>query len=168
MLVKPTMEKLLGKVSSRYILTILAAKRARQLVNGAQPLAESETPNHVTMACEEISAGKVVAVRGIHSATVPLRPEVEAERLREEMEKRNARYREEMEEESNARMRSLMSIANQEEEESETDEDDIEIVKSEGQDVIISDSDDDDDKLSIDDLITFLDEGSDEVSEDSK
>ena len=110
MLVKPTMESLLKKVTSRYVLTILAAKRARQLVDGAQPMAKSETPNFVTTACEEIASGKVVPIKGIHTVHVPLRPEVEADRLREEIEKRNARYREDMEEESNARIRSLMAV----------------------------------------------------------
>lgn len=162
MLVKPTMEKLLTKVSSRYILTILAAKRARQLVNGAQPLAESDTPNYVTNACEEIAAGKVVPVRGIVNVTVPLRPEVEAEKLREEMEKRNARYREEMEEESNARMRSLMAIGNAD---TEKDDEDEEITDSDPDDPdkrFVEE--DDDDLLSIDNLITFLDEN--DVNED--
>lgn len=116
MLVKPTMESLLKKVSSRYVLTILAAKRARQLVDGAQPMAKSETPNFVTTACEEIAAGKVLPIKGIHHVHVPLRPEVEADRLREEIEKRNARYREDMEEESNARIRSLIAVVETEDE----------------------------------------------------
>ncbi len=162
MLVKPTMEKLLTKVSSRYILTILAAKRARQLVNGAQPLAESDTPNYVTNACEEIAAGKVVPVRGIVNVTVPLRPEVEAEKLREEMEKRNARYREEMEEESNARMRSLMAIGNAD---TEKDDDDEDITDADPDDPDKKFVEEDaDDLLSIDNLITFLDEN--DVNED--
>ncbi len=152
MLVKPTMEKLLQKVSSRYVLTILAAKRARQLVDGAQPLAESDTPNYVTTACEEISAGKVVAVKGIHTVTVPLRPEVEAERLREEMEKRNARYREEMEEESNARMRSLMAIGNNDDETGDDDPEDKADDREEDQGV-------------LDDLITFLDDDGAETAD---
>ncbi|MHB8962229.1 MAG: DNA-directed RNA polymerase subunit omega [Saccharofermentanales bacterium] len=116
MLVKPTMETLLKKVSSRYVLTILAAKRARQLVDGAQPMAKSDTPNFVTNACEEIAAGKVLPIKGIHHVNVPLRPEVEAERLRDEIEKRNARYREDMEEESNARIRSLIAVVGAEDE----------------------------------------------------
>ena len=159
MLVKPTMEKLLKKVSSRYILTILAAKRARQLVNGAQPLAESDTPNYVTNACEEIAAGKVVPVRGIVNVTVPLRPEVEAERLREEMEKRNARYREEMEEESNARMRSLMAISNSDEEDEipDPDADPADTEPDDTEQKAKAEDDDEDDLLSLENLITFLD-----------
>ncbi|MHB1454451.1 MAG: DNA-directed RNA polymerase subunit omega [Saccharofermentanales bacterium] len=132
MLVKPTMESLLKKVSSRYVLTILAAKRARQLVDGAQPMAKSDTPNFVTNACEEIAAGKVLPIKGIHHVTVPLRPEVEADRLREEIEKRNARYREDMEEESNARIRSLIAVV-----ETEDDLDDVEEILE--ADLIIAD-----------------------------
>lgn len=116
MLVKPTMEALLKKVSSRYVLTILAAKRARQLVDGAQPMAKSDTPNFVTNACEEIADGKVLPIKGIHHVHVPLRPEVEADRLRDEIEKRNARYREDMEEESNARIRSLIAVVESDDE----------------------------------------------------
>lgn len=145
MLVKPTMESLLKKVSSRYVLTILAAKRARQLVDGAQPMAKSETPNFVTTACEEIAAGKVLPIKGIHHVHVPLRPEVEADRLREEIEKRNARYREDMEEESNARIRSLIAVV-----ETEDDLEDLEeVIESE---IILTDeiNDSDDDILEPD------------------
>ena len=44
MLVKPPMEKLLTKAENRYTLAILVAKRARQLVDGAQPLTDSDSP----------------------------------------------------------------------------------------------------------------------------
>lgn len=81
MLVKPPMENLLPKTENRYTLAILAAKRTRQLVSGARPMAESETPNLVTLACEEIAAGKVVEVHDVVDPVVPLRPEIEAARL---------------------------------------------------------------------------------------
>ncbi len=144
MLVKPTMENLLQKVSSRYVLTILAAKRARQLVDGAQPMAKSETPNYVTTACEEIAVGAVLPVRGIHEVHVPLRPEVEAERLREEIEKRNARYREDMEEESNARIRSLIAATESDESDGDDESDTADageavIPEVDGEDVIPED-----------------------------
>lgn len=86
MLIKPPIEKLLPKVESRYTLAMLVAKRARQLVDGAQPMVESDTPNLVTLACEEVAADKVICVPGLHTPVVPLRPEIEeARRLAREM-----------------------------------------------------------------------------------
>lgn len=81
MLVKPTLEKLLPKVENRYTLAILVAKRARQLVDGAQPLLESDSPNLVTLACEELASNRISCVRGIVNPYIPLRPEIEAARL---------------------------------------------------------------------------------------
>ena len=81
MLVKPTLEKLLPKVENRYTLAILVAKRARQLVDGAMPLLESESPNLVTLACEELSSNRISCVKGHLSPYIPLRPEIEAARL---------------------------------------------------------------------------------------
>lgn len=81
MLVKPPMEKLLPKVENRYVLAILVAKRARQLVNGALPMTQSDTPNLVTVACEELGADKIACVKGHVTPYIPLRPEIEAARL---------------------------------------------------------------------------------------
>jgi len=80
MLVKPPLEQLLPKVESRYTLAMLVAKRTRQLVDGAQPMVETDSPNLVTVACEEISQDKVVCVEGIFTPVVPLRPEIEEAR----------------------------------------------------------------------------------------
>ena len=81
MLVKPPLERLLPKVENRYTLAILVAKRARQLVDGATPLMRSDSPNLVTVACEELGSNRVACVRGQVSVYIPLRPEVEAARL---------------------------------------------------------------------------------------
>jgi DNA-directed RNA polymerase subunit omega len=97
MLVKPTMEDLLKKVKSRYTLTILTAKRARQLVNGALPLAPSDTPNYVTTACEEIHSGRVIPVKGIVEVYIPLRPEILAERLAAKAAQENERLQQAIE-----------------------------------------------------------------------
>jgi DNA-directed RNA polymerase subunit omega len=80
MLIKPSLESLLPKVESRYTLAMLVAKRARQLVDGAQPMVDSDTPNLVTLACEEVYADKVLCVSGLHKPVVPLRPEIEEQR----------------------------------------------------------------------------------------
>lgn len=91
MLVKPPIEELLPKADSRYTLAMLVAKRTRQLVDGAQPMVPEDTPNLVTLACEEIMADKVVGIPGIHSPFVPLRPEIEeARRLAKEMAENQA------------------------------------------------------------------------------
>lgn len=81
MLVKPPLEKLLPKVDNRYTLAILVAKRARQLVDGAMPLMETESPNFVTIACEELASNRITCVRGLVNFYIPLRPEIEAARL---------------------------------------------------------------------------------------
>ena len=81
MLVKPPMELLMTKADNRYTLAILVAKRARQLVDGAQPMSESESPNLVTVACEEIAHNAVRMVHGHVTPVIPLRPEIEAARL---------------------------------------------------------------------------------------
>lgn len=77
MLVKPPMEQLLPKTENRYTLAILAAKRTRQLVAGAQPMTTSDSPNLVTLACEEIADGQVVEVHNLVEPILPLRPEIE-------------------------------------------------------------------------------------------
>lgn len=80
MLIKPMLDDLLPKVDSRYTLAMLVAKRTRQLVDGAQPLVEEDTPNLVTLACEEVEKSKVVCVEGNHQPFVPIRPEIEEAR----------------------------------------------------------------------------------------
>jgi DNA-directed RNA polymerase subunit omega len=53
-----TVEDCLGRVSSRFELVMLAAKRARQLSKGAKPLIVSDN-RHVVVALREIAAAKV-------------------------------------------------------------------------------------------------------------
>ena len=50
MMLKPSIDKLLDKVPSRYSLVILQAKRAHELAAGAEP----------TQALEEIESGNVI------------------------------------------------------------------------------------------------------------
>jgi hypothetical protein len=59
----------------------LVAKRARQLVDGAQPLVEADSPNLVSQACEELAQDVIRLVHGHVTPYIPLRPEVEAARL---------------------------------------------------------------------------------------
>lgn len=81
MLVEPKMEDLLPKAENRYTLTILVAKRTRQLVDGGRPLVESDSPNLVTVACEELACDRFRGIKGIRNVYIPLRPEIEAARL---------------------------------------------------------------------------------------
>ncbi len=78
MLNQPPLEKLLPKAENRYVLAMLAAKRARQLVDGANPLVSSRHPNPATLASEEIIADKIKYRHGKHAPFIPLRPEIEA------------------------------------------------------------------------------------------
>ncbi|MBO4475034.1 MAG: DNA-directed RNA polymerase subunit omega [Clostridiales bacterium] len=92
MLVDPSVEELLPKAECRYSLCMLVAKRARQLVDGAQPMVDDPTPSYVTLACKEVVADKVVGVEGQHTPYVPLRPEIEeARRLAKEAAENQAR-----------------------------------------------------------------------------
>lgn len=59
MLIKPTLESLMKKVDSKYTLVTLAAKRARELTDGDEPLVDVDTTKVVSVAMEEIDQGKI-------------------------------------------------------------------------------------------------------------
>lgn len=59
MLIKPTLESLMTKVDSKYTLVTLAAKRARELTDGDEPLVDVDTTKVVSIAMEEIDQGKI-------------------------------------------------------------------------------------------------------------
>ena len=59
MLIKPTLESLMTKVDSKYTRVTLAAKRARQLTDGDEPLVDVDTTKVVSIAMEEIDQGKI-------------------------------------------------------------------------------------------------------------
>ncbi|AZR72974.1 DNA-directed RNA polymerase subunit omega [Anoxybacter fermentans] len=63
MMVKPSLDDLLKKVDSPYTLAIAAARRARMLNEGAEPLLEYEGKKPVSHALEEIYAGKITIKR---------------------------------------------------------------------------------------------------------
>lgn len=58
-MIKPPLEVLLDRVENKYALVIVAAKRARQLKEGALPMVDIDSANPVTIALEEIAAGKI-------------------------------------------------------------------------------------------------------------
>jgi DNA-directed RNA polymerase subunit omega len=59
MLIKPTLESLMTKVDSKYTLSILAAKRARELNDGDAPLVSTKSQKVVSIAMEEIDEAKI-------------------------------------------------------------------------------------------------------------
>ena len=54
----PSLEKSLDKVSNRYLLVVLAAKRARQLNRGAAAQLDSRHKKPTSGSLEEIADGK--------------------------------------------------------------------------------------------------------------
>ena len=56
-IVNPTIVELSEKVDSRYTLVVEASKRARQLVDGAQPLVDPKDMKPLKIAIEEINLG---------------------------------------------------------------------------------------------------------------
>lgn len=57
----PSPDRLRIQVDSKYALVIVAAKRARQLKDpNVTPLVRGSTKNPLTIALEEIAAGKVI------------------------------------------------------------------------------------------------------------
>lgn len=59
-MIYPSADTIEEKVGSRYSLVVLAAKRAKQIKEGAPVLIETASTNPLTIALEEIAAGKVV------------------------------------------------------------------------------------------------------------
>jgi DNA-directed RNA polymerase subunit omega len=55
----PSLENSLNKVSNRYLLVVLAAKRARQINRGAAARVETRQKKPTSVALEEIAAAKV-------------------------------------------------------------------------------------------------------------
>jgi len=53
----------LDAMESKYALVIVAAKRARQLKEGARKLTDSKSTNPLTVALEEIAAGQIVPIQ---------------------------------------------------------------------------------------------------------
>ena len=61
-MIEPELAYLLEKVDCRYTLVVETAKRARQIVDHAQPLTENPDPNPVTQAVQEIYEDKITYV----------------------------------------------------------------------------------------------------------
>lgn len=63
MMSEPNLNSILEKVDCRYTLVVEVAKRARQLVDGAEPLTDAPNPNPVSQAAREIDDEKISYIR---------------------------------------------------------------------------------------------------------
>ncbi len=62
-MIEPPINSLMTKVDSRYTLVVAAAKRARQLADGAHKLTKCNSDKPVTIAINEINEDKITYVR---------------------------------------------------------------------------------------------------------
>ena len=62
-MINPSIDTLVKKVDSKYTLVVLAAKRAREIMDGSATLVESKSNKQVTLALEEIAQGKITYER---------------------------------------------------------------------------------------------------------
>ena len=63
MMIEPPIGELLEKVDCRYTLAVEAAKRAREIIAGAQPLIETKEVKPLSIAIEEINRGLITYTR---------------------------------------------------------------------------------------------------------
>ena len=57
---QPTIDKMMENVDSKYSLVVAAAKRARELTDGAEPLAKVNSNKPVSIALCEIGEDKII------------------------------------------------------------------------------------------------------------
>lgn len=62
-MLNPSFKELSDKGDSRYTLVMLTAKRARKIVDGAEPLHETKSKKAVSIALEEVLAGEITYSR---------------------------------------------------------------------------------------------------------
>lgn len=55
----PSIDSLIKKYDSKYVIAVAAAKRGRQIVEGAKPLVDVKTKKPVSIALFELDAGKI-------------------------------------------------------------------------------------------------------------
>ncbi|ARC84662.1 DNA-directed RNA polymerase, omega subunit [Clostridium argentinense CDC 2741] len=58
-MINPSIVDLLKKVDNRYSLVVAASKRARQLIEGKEPLINVDSTKPVTIAINEINEGAI-------------------------------------------------------------------------------------------------------------
>ena len=55
----PSITELLEKVEDRYTLVIVTSRRARQIIDGSEPLTSSKSKKPLTLAIHEVEEGTV-------------------------------------------------------------------------------------------------------------
>lgn len=63
-MIKPSLDQLMEKVDSKYTLVIVGARRGRDLQAGKAKMVDSRSNKPVTIALEELAAGKIQYERG--------------------------------------------------------------------------------------------------------
>ena len=58
-MINPSVMDLLNKVDDRYSLVIITSKRARQLIEGREPLIVTKSKKPLTIAINEVNEGEV-------------------------------------------------------------------------------------------------------------
>jgi DNA-directed RNA polymerase subunit omega len=58
-MIEPSVISLLKNIDNRYTLVVMTGIRARQLIDGAEPLINIDSTKPVTIAINEISQGKL-------------------------------------------------------------------------------------------------------------
>ncbi|MDU5105873.1 MULTISPECIES: DNA-directed RNA polymerase subunit omega [unclassified Clostridium] len=58
-MINPSIIDLLQKVDDRYSLVIVTSKRARQIINGSEPLVATKSKKPLTIAINEVNEGEV-------------------------------------------------------------------------------------------------------------
>ncbi|MBM7642226.1 DNA-directed RNA polymerase subunit omega [Streptococcus loxodontisalivarius] len=88
MMLKPSIDKLLDKVPSKYSLVILQAKRAHELEAGAEATQDFKSAKSTLRALEEIESGNVVIHPDPEAKRESVRRKAEEARLAKEEEER--------------------------------------------------------------------------------
>ena len=58
-MINPSVVDLLKKVEDRYSLVIVTSRRARQIIDGSEPLTKSKSKKPLTLAINEVNEGLV-------------------------------------------------------------------------------------------------------------
>lgn len=58
-MLNPSLKEFLIKGESKYTLTTVVAKRARQILEGSEPMVDTDSNKAVTIAIEELLSGKL-------------------------------------------------------------------------------------------------------------
>ncbi len=86
MMIDPPIGELLEKVDCRYTLAVEAAKRAREIIGGSEPMLESKETKPLSIAIEEINRGLITYSNQKKVMVEEIVPEAETEPIDSLME----------------------------------------------------------------------------------